>query len=202
MTAAGLRALAGHLDQALAPLTLEISALSARAAAEHSERDDRWAPIAAEVSSWCADAKAALDGAAPVASIKAADKWLKAATDDIRNDRLAPLADQARGIWAMLRQESNVDLGSIRLAGSATNRHVELDVSVDGAPGSALGVMSQGEVNALALSLFLPRAAARQPVPLPGDRRPGAGDGSGQGRRAGQGAGEGGRRPAGDRVHP
>jgi hypothetical protein len=42
----------------------------------------------------------------------------------------------------MLRQESNVDLGSIRLAGSATNRHVELDVSVDGAPGSALGVMT------------------------------------------------------------
>ena len=32
----------------------------------------------------------------------------------------------------MLRQESNVDLGAIRLAGSSTQRHVELDVSVDG----------------------------------------------------------------------
>jgi hypothetical protein len=31
----------------------------------------------------------------------------------------------------MLRQESNVDLGAIRLAGSSTQRHVELD----GAPG-------------------------------------------------------------------
>jgi hypothetical protein len=51
-----------------------------------------------------------------------------------------------------------VDLGTIRLAGSVTQRRVELDVSVDGAPGSALGVMSQGEVNALALSVFLPRA--------------------------------------------
>jgi len=51
-----------------------------------------------------------------------------------------------------------VDLGAIRLAGSATQRHVELDVSVDGTPGSALGVMSQGEVNALALSVFLQRA--------------------------------------------
>jgi hypothetical protein len=71
---------------------------------------------------------------------------------------LAPLAKQARSIWAMLRQESNVDLGAIRLAGSSTSRHVELDVSVDGAPGSALGVMSQGEVNALALAVFLPRA--------------------------------------------
>ena len=51
-----------------------------------------------------------------------------------------------------------MDLGAIRLAGSATQRRVELDVSVDGTPGSALGVMSQGEVNALALSVFLPRA--------------------------------------------
>ena len=51
-----------------------------------------------------------------------------------------------------------MDLGAIRLAGSATHRRVQLDVSVDGAPGSALGVMSQGEVNALALSVFLPRA--------------------------------------------
>jgi hypothetical protein len=157
-TAAGLRALAGHLDQALAPLTREVQALSARADAEHATRDDRWTPVAAAVSLWCADAAAALDAAAPVASIKAADKWLKAATNDIRNDRLAPLANQARSIWAMLRQESNVDLGAIRLAGSATSRHVDLDVSVDGAPGSALGVMSQGEVNGLALSVFLLRA--------------------------------------------
>ena len=156
--AAGLRALAGHLDQRLASLTREIRDLSARAVGEVARRDDRWAPVAAEVTSWCADAETALEGLAPVAAIKAADKWLKAATDDIRNERLAPLAGQARAIWAMLRQESNVDLGAIRLAGSATQRHVELDVSVDGASGSALGVMSQGEVNALALSVFLPRA--------------------------------------------
>jgi hypothetical protein len=156
--AAGLRAMADHLDQALAPLTREIHDLAAHASDEVARRDDKWAPVAAEVTSWCADAATALDGMAPVNMIKAADKWLKAATDDIRNERLAPLAEQARAIWTMLRQESNVDLGAIRLAGSATQRRVELNVSVDGAPGSALGVMSQGEVNALALSVFLPRA--------------------------------------------
>lgn len=156
--AAGLRAMADHLDQELALLTLEISELSALAAAGVTRHDDSWAPVAGEVTSWCADATAALDGMTPVSMIKAADQWLKAATDAIRNERLAPLAEQARAIWTTLRQESNVDLGAIRLAGSATQRRVELDVSVDGAPGSALGVMSQGEVNALALSVFLPRA--------------------------------------------
>ena len=37
-------------------------------------------------------------------------------------------------------------------------RSVSLDVTVDGVPGAALGVMSQGELTALALSLFMPRA--------------------------------------------
>src|SRR5258705_474540 len=82
----------------------------------------------------------------------------RGATADVRNERLAPLADQARAIWTMLRQESNVDLMAFRLTGTATQRKLELDVSIDGSPGAALGVMSQGEVNALALSVFLPRA--------------------------------------------
>ena len=155
---AGLRALADHLDQEITPFTRETQALSDLASAEVARREDKWAPVAAEVASWCADAAKANDGMTPVPMIKAADTWLKAATDDIRNERLAPLAEQARAIWRMLRQESNVDLGAIRLTGSATQRRVELDVTVDGTPGSALGVMSQGEVNALALSVFLPRA--------------------------------------------
>ena len=113
-TAAALRALADHLDRALAPLTQELRSLSAQSAVQYSEREGAWTPIAAAVSSWCAEAEAAQDGLDPAASVKAAETWLKAATDDIRNDRLAPLAKQARSIWAMLRQESNVDLGSIR----------------------------------------------------------------------------------------
>jgi energy-coupling factor transporter ATP-binding protein EcfA2 len=154
----GLRALAAHLDTALPPLAAELAALSAQADAELSERADRWAPVAAELASWCADAAAARDAAAPVAALKDTEQWLKAAVDDIRNARLAPLADQAREIWGLLRQESNVDLGEIRLTGALTRRQLELDVSVDGTPGTALGVMSQGEINALALSIFIPRA--------------------------------------------
>jgi hypothetical protein len=46
-----------------------------------------------------------------IAVLNATKKWLKDATDDIRNERLAPLAEQARAIWRMLRQDSNVDLG-------------------------------------------------------------------------------------------
>ncbi len=58
----------------------------------------------------------------------------------------------------MLRQQSNVALDSVVLEGSATRRRLGLTVSVDGVENSALGVMSQGELNSLALCLFLPRA--------------------------------------------
>ena len=157
-TPAGLRALADHLDDTFSLLAQAVKALTADAVEELARRDDRWGPVAAEVASWCADAGPAIEGAKPVASIKKARAWLVSATADVRNARLAPLAEQARDIWAMLRQESNVDLGAFRLAGTATQRRLELDVSIDGTPGAALGVMSQGEINALALSIFLPRA--------------------------------------------
>jgi hypothetical protein len=72
---------------------------------------------------------------------------------------MAPLAEHARSIWRGLRQQSNVDLGVIRLQGNAgASRKVLLDVTVDQADGTALGVMSQGELHALGLALFLPRA--------------------------------------------
>jgi hypothetical protein len=61
-------------------------------------------------------------------------------------------------LWRQLRQSSNVDLVEVRLAGAANRSHVEFRVDVDGQSAHGLGVMSQGEVNALALSVFLPRA--------------------------------------------
>ena len=103
LRAAALRHHAAH-GARLASLTREIHDLSALASAEVARRDDKWAPVAGEVTSWCANAVKALDGMAPVNMIKAADKWLKGATDAIRNERLAPLAEQAgvrpRTRWA------------------------------------------------------------------------------------------------------
>lgn len=154
----GLQRLAVHIEQAWPALSEAVTALASSADAELRAREDRWAPVAREVVAWCARAQDAEAAARAVPALKKAIAWLKDANDDIRNDRLAPLGDKARTIWSRLRQESNVDLGAIRLSGSSTQRKLDVKVTVDGAPGSALGVMSQGEVNALALSIFLPRA--------------------------------------------
>lgn len=77
----------------------------------------------------------------------------------LKNERLEPIADAARDAWSKLRQESNVELGSLTLEGTKTHRHVNLSAAVDGKDTGALAVMSQGELHALSLALFLPRAS-------------------------------------------
>lgn len=121
-------------------------------------RQAAWQPLADQIRAWIDTEHASLHAAQMFAALKAAVTWLQKVGGKIRNDKLAPVAAEATEIWNTLRQESNVDLGAIQLAGTGTSRRVDLKVNVDGVPGAALGVMSQGELHSLALALFLPRA--------------------------------------------
>jgi recombinational DNA repair ATPase RecF len=154
-----LFALADHLDTHIEDLHQAVTAVAhaARDVTEH--RETLWAPLATQLAAWCDDAETAIREQPSLAALKHAESWLRATTDDIRNERLRPISDQAQHIWTTLRQQSNVALGTIRLSGTRTRRKVDFDVSVDGTSSDALGVMSQGEINALALSVFLPRAS-------------------------------------------
>lgn len=150
--------LADHLRSSLTTLTEAIGKLRTSASAELQRREDVWRPIAAELAGWLDDAKKARGGEEQMDDLRSAEKWLRTASTDIRNERFAPIADSAQGVWEMLRMQSNVELKKIVLTGAGTARKVVLEVTVDGMEGAALGVMSQGELNSLALSLFMPRA--------------------------------------------
>jgi energy-coupling factor transporter ATP-binding protein EcfA2 len=132
--------------------------LQARARAEIDRRQDEWRPLALQLARWLPETRSAQDGMTVVADLKKAEAWLKAHAVAIRNERFAPIADEAMELWTLLRQRSNVRLGRIQLEGAGVQRRVTLDVTVDGVAGAALGVMSQGELHSLALSLFFPRA--------------------------------------------
>ena len=125
---------------------------------ELKRREDRWRPIAVAIFEWISPREMRVRLQSIIPRIKAAETWLKDASAEIRNQRFAPIADKAMATWEHLRQQSNVELGRIELTGAKSQRRVTLDVTVDGIPGAALGVMSQGELHSLALSLFLPRA--------------------------------------------
>jgi ABC-type hemin transport system ATPase subunit len=152
--------LADHLTAALPALADGYRAVREQAHQVLAEREDLWGPLALKLGDWVTQQQAAVANGPKVAEVTLALNWLKQNAAELRNQRLAPLAERARHIWATLRQESNVGLGAIRLEGEATRRHVQLDAYIDGVKAGAFGVMSQGELHALALALFLPRATA------------------------------------------
>src|SRR5690606_35250234 len=103
-----LRELADHLAGA-GGLVAAVDEARTLAATELASREDRWAPLAERTAAWMGQWRAATDHRPTIAHLKAAEKWLKAAHDDIRNERLRPIAERAQANWRSLRHESNVD---------------------------------------------------------------------------------------------
>lgn len=151
-------ALADHLEAHVLDLSDAVARVAAEAAEALARREDVWRPLGQGLTQWLPVAEQAAPAKTQVEQLKQAEAWWKEAMDDLRNERFAPIADRAKAIWQQLRLQSNVDLEAVDLEGTSTRRKVTLRVSVDGAPAEALGVMSQGELHSLALSLFLPRA--------------------------------------------
>ena len=153
-------AVADHLELRAENLASTVAQARERATGALAERDNAWAPLAARISAWCNTWDDCLRSKPMVDRLAASEKWLKERETEAKNERLAPISDAAKHAWALLRQESNVDLGDLRLEGQATRRRVTISANIDGVDvGGALTVMSQGELHALTLALFLPRAS-------------------------------------------
>ena len=149
--------LIGHLEAEHGNLSAAADSLREQAAAALECLEEAWRPLGAALRVWLPAARDAARAAGTVPHLRRAEQWLDSETDRIRAERFQPIGERAADVWESLRQNSSVTLDHLKLEGAATRRHLALDVSVDGADGQALGVMSQGEIHSLALSLFLPR---------------------------------------------
>lgn len=150
-------ALADHLDARVDALVEALDRARAAAREQLERQQEAWLPLALRVREHVDRSQEALDARDEAGLLEAAERWLADAEKALRVERFAPIAEQARAIWDQLRQESHVALESIELKGQKTRRKLGLEARVDDEETSALGVMSQGELNALALSLFVPR---------------------------------------------
>ncbi|HWK25854.1 MAG TPA: AAA family ATPase [Solirubrobacter sp.] len=138
------------------------AALRERVAAAQQElarRDTTWQQVAARAGEWLEQARAVAERAPMLKALKDAEKWLKPVAEDLRRERFAPISEQAVANWRELRQGSSVDLHEITLKKAGRGGRADFDVRADGEGANALGVMSQGELLALSVSVFLPRAA-------------------------------------------
>lgn len=151
--------LAAKLSESMRIATAALRDLQVAATARADEMTDEWAPVAEQATEWLHAETRAQESDDVVNRLKAAKEWLRANGDELRSRRMVPIAEHAKKIWGQLRQQSDVALTAIELGGANTRRHVNLEGTVDGKDvSSVLSVMSQGELHALALTLFIPRA--------------------------------------------
>ncbi|MGH3993994.1 MAG: hypothetical protein ACRDSN_16235, partial [Pseudonocardiaceae bacterium] len=101
-----------------------LTELQQRAVQELSHRDETWRPLAGRLAAWHDDATRVAKQAPLLGELQDAEKWLAGAAAKLRDQRLAPFAETSQRVWQRLRQQSNVDLGPVRLEGSKTRRRV------------------------------------------------------------------------------
>ena len=150
-------ALAAHVEATGATLLAALDDLRKEAESEAARRDVVWQPFAREVADWVAEMRQATKARAREKELGDAKKWVAAQIEDERESRFAPVKARAIQFWNLIARESNVHLQDIELTGHGTAKRVALKVTVDDKDAPALGVLSQGELNAMTLSLFLPR---------------------------------------------
>ncbi len=142
-----------------ADLAAALDGLKVDASTVLKAADGDWTPLARRVRAWCDQAVVLGDADVALKDTTAAETWVDALIDEFREQRLAPIRSAVESVWNDLRCDSNITLSNFELDGRGNRRRVNLELSVDDTPAPSLGVLSQGEMHALALSLFLPRAA-------------------------------------------
>ena len=144
---------ATHLESACLPVIDATTALRSAATSHRRQLAVQWRPIAAELAEMLPEAREAERVERHLGPLKHAERWLKDCQSAIRDERFDAVKAQVKEVWETLAVGSNVTLEDVRLG----TKKVDMDVTVDGDASAALGVMSQGELHALALSLFIPR---------------------------------------------
>ncbi|WP_030955119.1 AAA family ATPase [Streptomyces sp. NRRL S-481] len=153
--------LAERALKAAVTLTDACAIVAAAAREELAAKDERWHAVVGLLAEWTKLSREAEAAKPRRTAVNAALTWVKKLTTEIRDLRVDAFAGHTQRIWEKLRQQSSIDLTHVGLHGSekATVRKLIMDVTVDDTEASAQGVMSQGELHSLALSLFLPRTA-------------------------------------------
>lgn len=84
--------------------------------------------------------------------------WIKSEITRQRSIRLEAINTQITNTWQKFSGSDDLKLDPLELTGSTNRRKVSLTCQTGGSEANARSIFSQGQLHALALSIFLPRA--------------------------------------------
>lgn len=150
---------AAHLEMTIGELLEAAGDIQSAASQRLETVDANWLPTAQNLRAWLTDAEKSLDDKPKIKALRAAEQWLKGFANDLLVDRFEPIGADVKETFRQLKGLSNIDLLLPELSGSGNRRELDLPALIAGAdqPKTARALMSQGELTALGLSLFLPR---------------------------------------------
>jgi hypothetical protein len=158
------RAAVGMLRMLVNVSPLDVAALreaSRQAFSVLGESAQKSRPAIAAIGSWVTVADGHIDVKAKVAHHVEARKWLRTCMETFRVERLKSMNQLMLENWGKLQQTSRVTVDPFEISGIKTSRKLGMTCSIDGESANARSVLSQGELHALGLSMFLPRALHR-----------------------------------------
>ena len=150
-------ALAKRFEEQLPGVRLELGKVQEAAARQLAMIDEAWHPVAKRLSQWAEDVQQVAPSKRRLPDLQAAAEWIARTSAAEQEARFEEIADVAETLWERLRAESAVSLKRLALRGRQKQRKVGIETSING-DDAPLGVLSHGEMNAMALSLYLPRA--------------------------------------------
>ncbi len=123
-----------------------------------AERRAQVAPVVESAQRWIASSEELASVASSREHYEAAKRWLNELKRDLRDLRLADMGERTMNIWRRLSPGTEIELAMPELKGGKTHRRLNLSCQTEGVDASARSILSQGELHALALALFVPRA--------------------------------------------
>lgn len=149
--------IASHLESTYPVLANAVEELRTAVQAQLDQADRAWQPLAAEISAWVSVARGYPEHKMLEQRLKSAEAWVKQHGKAIAEERFQPMSNTISAVYDRLASGGHTALLPPRVRGSKSRRTVDLTFSVSGHERAAEGVMSHGETNLVALSVFLPR---------------------------------------------
>lgn len=94
--------------------------------------------------------------------LKKAKTWMGSQIDLLRTERLSEINGQVLGTWAKMNPSNAPAIEPLQLNGRKNKRVLNLRCVVGEEDVNARSILSQGQLHALALSVFLPRALRKE----------------------------------------